>query len=572
MSEWNVSVEPPSELKSGESSFASKRYINQWIDSLPAAATGETSRRIYLALQEMASYSLPAAMRFYFLEKISALFLGILRNLERGVYRGGFPLSEVNTKTARLLLSMLALVVVNYRLVLAELHSSLLAGGLKRQHIYRHSVLRILEMLGEIFELYRHIDIPPAQRLWALYHRIYTLAEAEKLLHHRLTAMDGVSHTNIAAEYILQQMLEPLNPHDFRHSEYHCMKLGIRILARDIQIQQNAQLDDPFSFCLRLDEDAPLSFFEPERAVQHEDNPQRRCINIQTITTRLHTFLDSHDEGLNLGACQLTRHAARMMLAGWKVMQDNRSQRVETFESIRMAHGLTNIAQVVLHHHLEQGDSSLLATEDEDHEVVVMGHETNPFSFNVEGVDLERHTEQMHEDADLWNTAYVNIVKPAAHWVDTFKKDSGAVIFEGKLADKSPSGYGVLLEGEQKENRFQIGDLIALELENGWYLVTIRWIRRHHDGLRIGLHRLGENIRTQTLVVSRKGKPSQPMPVLHIDHYRGMPAIVLHNINIHPRDRINFVDGDTQVSIEVGDLLDTSAVFECYQLDRQTLQ
>ena len=62
------------------------------------------------------------------------------------------------------------------------------------------------------------------------------------------------------------------------------------------------------------------------------------------------------------------------------------------------------------------------------------------------------------------------------------------------------------------------------------------------------------------------------MPVLHIEHYKGVPAVVLHNINIHPRDKITFIDGDSPIQIQIGELLDTSAVFECYQLDRNTLQ
>ena len=576
MIEWNVSVEPPSEFRSGVSVFNSKEYVDEWVDTLPAAATGEASRLLYQAYQELALHQIKPAVRFHFMERSTQVFFGILRGLERNVYRGGFPLNEANSKTAQMLLGMLGLQVINYRLILSDLQASLLAGGLRRRHIQLHSLLRILELLGEMFELYRHIDVSPVPGLWSLYNRLYSLGEVDKVLTSRLIAMDGHSQTCIGAEFKLQQLLEPLNPHDFRHNEYHCLKVAIRGLSRGLEFTSKGDVNNPASFCLRLDEDAPTSFFEPERAVQHADSPYRRCLDISKLTHKLELFLEEDSDHFDLGQCQLSRHAARIMLSGWKTMADNRSLRENTTQTIQLAHGLSNIAMVLMQENLNDIHSGAApAPEGEtEHEMVIYGDAPHfgSFTAEVDGVDLEHHREKMHDDADLWNTSYITIVQPSASWTDNFRKGSDASTMQGLLTDQSPAGLGIALDMLYQDYQFQIGDLLAVKLEEAWHLLSIRWIRHHPDGIRMGLRRLGKNIRTQTLVVSRKGKPSQPMPMLHIEHQRGVPAVVLHNINIHPHDTLIFSEGGTSVQIRVGELLDTSAVFECYQLDRSSMQ
>ncbi|MBE0509826.1 MAG: hypothetical protein K0A95_06000 [Chromatiales bacterium] len=576
MTEWNVSVEPPSEFKAGESVFNSKEYVDEWMDTLPAAATGEASRLLYQAYQELALHPIKPAIRFHFMERSTQVFFGILRGLEQKVYRGGFPLNEANSKTAQMLLGMLGLQLINYRVILSDLQASLLAGGLRRRHIQQHSLLRILELLGEMFELYRHIDVPPAPGLWSLYNRFYLLAEVDKILATRLLAMDGHTQTCIGTEFKLQQLLEPLNPHDFRSNEYSCLKIAIRSLARDLKFSNEGHVENSSSFCLRLDEDAPTSFFEPERVVQHADSPYRRCLNISKLTSKLALFIQEDSDHLDLGQCQLSRHAARMMLNGWKIMADSRSLRENTTQTIQLAHGLSNIAMVLMQENLKDtNDGAAPAPKGEqEHEVVIYGDAPHfgSFTAEVDGVDLEHHREKLHDEADLWNTSYITIVQPSASWTDNFRKDSDASTMQGLLIDQSPAGMGIALDLLYQDYQFQIGDLLAIKLDEAWLLLSIRWIRHHPDGIRMGLRRLGKNIRTQTLVVSRKGKPSQPMPMLHIEHQRGVPAVVLHNINIHPHDTLIFSEGGTSVQIRVGELLDTSAVFECYQLDRSSMQ
>ena len=573
MSKWNISVEPPSGFESSEVMFSSKKEVEHWVESLPAAAPGKTFQQLHHALQTIAQQPIGPAVRFCFLERIAPLFVGILYSMEKEVYREGFPLNQKNAQIARLLLTSLGLAIVNYRLVLNGLHDSLLAGGLKRRHIHGHTLLRCMELLTEVFELYRHLDLKPSSGLWLLFNSLFLIAESDKLLKRPLNAIDGESTTTIASTFILRQLLGPLNPHDFRHQEYVCAMKAIRIWSTMLSCQYSGKPDDPNSFCLHLNEDAPLSFFEPVRLEQHRDSRYRRCLNLQPIRAALQGFLDKGAQGSAIEGCQLSRHAAHRMLSGWQVIADNRSEREEMSGEIRLVHGLSNISRVVLQQQFSHSDTPAnpaLAIDDEDYEEVVM--ESSKPNFGGFAADIIHPDEQQSTSEDeLWNASYINIVQPSPHWVKGFRTEQDASLLHGQLLNQSPTGYGVQLTDIDSTFKFQIGDLAAIAMNGDWHLCTIRWIRHQENQLQLGLRTLGNELYTEALVISRQGRPSPAMPVLLITHTSGVSAIVMHNINIHPQDEITFVDSKARAKLQIGELLETSGTFECYQLDRQPL-
>ena len=618
MQKRNISVELPSSLKTGGSEFASRQHTDKWLNSLPAAATGEATRQIYTALQELSEHALSPTARFYFLERTTPLFIGLLRGLELNVYRGGFPLSEKSSKTAELLLLLMALKVVNYRLVLEDLHRSLIAGGVKRGRIKRHATLRIMELLGEMFELYRHIDSPPAAELWRTYHRYYALAESEGLAGKKLIAIDSNYETTIATEFKLQQLLDVLNPHDFRLNEYHCVKTAIRHFASAVKVSPEGDINNSDCFCLQLDEDAPLSFAESERTPQHEDSPLRRCMDISVLRGKLQLFLNEQYDTLNLINCRLNRHSARIMLAGWQLHQDPHRVREQATETTRLVVGLSSIAQMLTAEMpIGTPTSAGESTEDTDHQPLAMrpaeggsgaNDEPGPlsertgertatdeappslseqeasnrsapakarplptgeFSANVEGGDLEMRRLKAEDEADAWGETSINITGSPGNWVEAYRRDIQPDMLTGKLVDRSPNGYGVVTEKNPITKRLQIGDLLAIEVEGSWQLVSVRWIRNEDEQhMRMGMRLIGEPVRAHALVVNRRGQASDPMPMVQLLHQSGVAAVILHNINIHARDHINFASNENEGNVQLGELLDSSSAFECYQLTR----
>ncbi len=564
MSDWDISIEVPSEVKQGECRFSKREFTTDWVANLPVTATGETAKRIYLALKEVSEYELPFAERLFFLEQITPVYSSILSGLGHTIHQGGLPLKDVTAQTARLSLEMLALKVIGYRQVLDALNASLFTGGLQRGKLKRLAMLRVMELLGLLFELYRYLAVPASPGLWLLFNRYYAIAELDKSLETRMEQMGGGGHTTIGTVFKSQLLLDPLNSHDFRQHELEVVKSLVGSLSRHVSINTRGDAGNPHSFCFRINEDAPASRFEPERNLQCEASAERRIINLAALFKALENLLVSQPAEADAASTTqaITRLAARKLLNGWQIVSDSRDQRSEFSKPVRLAHGLSNIATTLAQ--LPTEDLEQVRQDDVEGIVIDAPFGTSHISATVDGMDQDLHAEQMRQDDDLWNRAYVAIKPLSGHWFENYRESVASQLVEGQLLNHSPNGYGIAINHLEGGPSYRVGELVALEIEDDWHLASIRWVRPRQGEISMGLARIGSAPLPRSLVIKRNGNESQPMPVILLKHQTGQAAIILHNLNVHPSDDISFGE---HASKTIGDLLETTPFFECYRLE-----
>lgn len=563
VSNWDVVLAPAPELKPDQSVFADKAYVAEWISRLPLAASGKAAENIRTALENVTSYQLHHAARLSFLEKTSPITTSLMQVLLQGLHQEGLPLQPKTAERARLLLEILALKVVGYRQVIDSLTCSLLAGGLRRRHLVGTCMMRVMELLGQMLEIYRYACTPPGRGLWRLFNRYYAIAEADRQVDTRYERIQGIGKSTIAAQFKTQVMLDGLNYHDLRYNELEQARVLLGSMADHVSITETGDVTQPHYFCFRIDEDAPPSRFAPERKRQCESSPMRRVMNLGAMMAMLKKLQKTRTGAGGVEA--VNQVVARKLYEGWLLKGDGRDEREDKEHSIRIAFGLSNIVAA-----LAEAYSDPIEFELDEEEAIVMEQREGAHltAAGIDGIDASLHKHRLDEERDVWSIVpYTGAERDS--WSDEYRREMVSQIFDGLLVNESPGGFGVTLARDASSSRFKAGDLVGLEIDGDWVLASIRWVRSGQDSVALGLARLGARLQPFSLVVQRDGKESQPLPVILLRHYKGDAAIVLHNLNLRADQRVGFSDTQT---LSVDNQLESTPSFVCYRVEDEVYE
>lgn len=560
---WDVTIEPPETLSPEETRFSAKSYTAEWIATLPLVSSSNTIKQLHSASAELASHRILYDGRLFFLEKTAPIVCGILQDFMRQCHREGLPLRSEAVDTARLLLELLARMVVGYRQVLQALNRSLFAGGLRRSHLLTLCMLRLLELLGRMIELYRYISVPPAAGLWLLHNRVYLLAEAAGLLHKRVRQLAGRGKHSIETVFKSQLLLDSLSYFDLRYEELEQAKGLIESLSRHIHISSYTEMRGPQRFCFRLDEDAPPFRYVPNPEQYCAASEQRRVLELKPMLDRLETMLT--EEATQSDLRTVPHLVAAKLMNEWRNICGERDRRIEGEQPVRTVHGLSSIVALLAR---EQGLVVVgdRARQDES-ETVVMGggYEFGPFSADIDGLDPLLHEEMMQQEYDEWSIVpYV----PGRHeeelWAKNGVEDEAAFWSPGRMVNRSDNGFGIELPQQGAQCRYRSGELLALEYGGERLLCVIRWVKIGAASISLGLGRLGSALQPRSLMVSRNGNATEPLPVLLIRYRDELPALVMHNLNLKGGQRIALA-GEQLLDAE--SCLEASPSFVCFRLD-----
>ncbi|MGM0595151.1 MAG: hypothetical protein ACQETD_11520 [Pseudomonadota bacterium] len=555
---WDVVIDPPQELLRDESIFADKAYVAEWVSRLPLAASGKAAEGIRVALGNVTSHELPYAARLYFLEQTSPIITSLTQGLLQSIHHEGIPLQEKTADKAKLVLDILALKVIGYRQIIEALTGSMFAGGLRRRQLMGSSMLRVMELLGQMFEIYRHASTPTAPGLWRLFNRYYAIAEADKQLDSRFGRIQGGAKTTIATLFKTQVLLDALNYYDLRHYELEQARELLTSLAPYVSIGEVGDAAQPYHFCFRIDEDAPPSRFAPERKRQCQSSAQRRVLDLEALMGKLKKL---QAQTGSLGVAQAAnQHVARKLFEGWHVTGDGRDERKDTERPIRVAFGLSNIVATLA----KEYEPEEPPAPEEEAEIVIGQHEeVTPLDAGIDGLDLEAHSQQMEEDRDEWSVVpYAGGERDS--WSEEYRKEVALQVHDARLVNESAGGFGIALSRDMAASRFKAGELVALYIDGEWVLASVRWVRMGTDSVSMGLARLGIHLYPFSLVVSRSHKESQPQPVLLLKYRSGESAIVLHNLSLRSEQKVSFAGSQT---LSAESKLESTPSYVCYRID-----
>lgn len=455
--------------------------LRAWLAELPKANLGETSRRLYTALQELNRLRTAPGNRLQLLELLEPEVLFVCTQLQKHLRSPVVILDErrqqiaVLCQTLQLQLARAAKLAAGEALALPPGDDSRQLGA-RALLLTQHA---LYQMLCQFSVLYT----PPSQGFWLELHQLYRLATSRQLERLPLPALDGGEQT-IEQGYLACLLLGSARCNQLRQQAIQQLGDALPGWSARASLQDVRRPGSLFAF-------APATDSPPRyTSLLHEEDPaQLLALNPQGLVDELRTYLQ-------LGAQQ--RPHARLkvphgisddllqhLCSAWSAPAERAFSRLPGNDNIRACLGIRAL------HYLIAGQRSFA--------------ETLQLPDTAVSVDFQRH----ERERDPWHRAFDAARNDALlrrpHQRIDYKPDADRPAepreqypcHQLQVVNHSPGGYCLAWDDTSPE-QLQTGDLIGLQHagEQGWNIALIRWIRQPRGSrLQLGIELLAPRAR-----------------------------------------------------------------------------
>jgi len=479
--------------------------ITRWLDELPMANLGETSRRVYRRLFESNSQLIDTEIRYRILQSVEDCVEHICNSLKKHYIGQSVSLTDKQKKVADLSQAIQLELAIGYKTIIEDLLSdekydnNLLPIAVNHSLHYFHCVqLRS-------YQLYS--DLPSGT--WHEIHLLYQLAEQNQF-HENKNSLGNKSIT-VLNTYKDILLLATTNPNQLRQSDVEVIANALSILREYCDIGSDP--DAEYDFVANLNADAP-----PFHRALIKDGMKGhyRAININNIVEFLqHELKTSEKEKRKTGINDIT---LRHLLRAWGTMATRAFTRTEFSGSIQVSVGLAASHFLI---------SKELFDDEEDEQQqqptgqsLVDSLEGSLKNAHILSIDDSEQYHVPNASQPEWNTGGP-AVKTENLWDAVYRKKSSLDIIDDKkpyefmaqssnnktvsydlenatILNVSPGGYCLKLEGTfQKQAR--TGEIIGLleldeDSQHTWNIGNIRWMKRYTEGdLQLGIQLIAPN-------------------------------------------------------------------------------
>ncbi len=510
--------------------------VKAWIERLPMANVGETSRQLYEALNDLNHQDIPAQQRFKALELLQEPVHFVTGHMKKHVVGKPLPPTAKNLKIAHLSRAITHALATGYKVLVME---QIAGVGRKDKKLLVTAIHRALKLLGMVLLKAFQVYEPYPESVWLEIHSLYRYAELNGLHHNKvLDTLARRQHNSVVEDIYKQILLLALAcPYRLRHDEAEHIYDALEDWAhfsdlKPIEEQKNAL------FAVNLDADEPPSYLVLR-------NTAGNCGTIRTLDTqRLAEHLrKAMAESRDKRATGIKAATFRHLMLVWGVMPKRRFSRVKDHSRVIVAMGLSSI------HYFVSGEVAFNQSSVSEH-----CHS----DLSSEADNAPRLQEPAHFDArslsgdpgelpDVWEMSYrmrADDGSPAADMeAPSFRMEgeaeptgmettvarlaSGMQINPGhrtqnwKMVNISAGGY-CLLWDNMETTRAQVGELVGLREESDpdtfhWRLGVIRWLKfANKRGLELGVQMLSPG------AVAIAGRPERDGSSESRDFTRGL--------------------------------------------------
>lgn len=484
----------PNRTSPGKGAFDSKpASVKQWIEALPMANIGETTRLVYAAVNDLNHQDIPAQQRFKAMELLQKPVQYIGEHMKKHFVGQALPLPGKNLKIAHLSRHMSLAMATGYKILVAEQIEN---RGRRDKKLLMTSLHRAIRHLGQgLLKTYQAYEPCPAG-VWQELHLLYQYAESGNL--HQTGVSDTANNDNgtIADAYRQILLLALACPYRLRHGEAEAVYNALQSWAPLSELRPAGQPGDAL-FSVNLDNDQP-----PRYRVHRDNGTQPEAVRILD-TKRLAARVRKALTDLNQGAGDRNRHdnlrgnTLRRLMLAWGITPKRRFSRVKDHSQVIVAMGLSSI------HYFVSGE---VAFNDAhvSHEcfrelgAVPPLHYREPASFVGRNTRAERSNMP-----DVWEMNYriEGVPDPSDTELAVARAAAGMQIDTShstqswKMVNVSAGGYCMLWDNPET-TRAQVGELLGIREEGDpdtfhWRLAVIRWLKYEEKrGLELGVQML----------------------------------------------------------------------------------
>ncbi|MFQ5642190.1 MAG: hypothetical protein ACE5FQ_00665 [Thiogranum sp.] len=468
--------------------------VKKWIDNLPMANIGATTRLLFEALTDLNHQDIPAQQRFKALELLYRPVRYVTERMKKHYVGQSLPLSDSNLKIARLSREISHALATGYKVLVMEQIAGI---GRKDRKLLITAIHRSIKQLSAVLLKAYQVYEPYPDSVWLEVHSLYRYAESNRL--HKTSvaeeqAPEGRTST-IADAYKQMLLLALACPYRLRHSEAEEVYEALEDWAGYAELQAVGKFTEAL-FSTNLDSDQPPSYLVLRDG---KDN----CHTTRVLTTRklaeqLRKELAERREADAGKHRQIKTTTLRRLMLAWGVMPKRRFSRVKDHSQVVVAMGLSSI------HYFVSGEVAFndASITHNCHNELGTEHRNKPL-LNHARFDAKTSRDREGRLPDVWEMDYTlegdprpsSMEDAVARAATGMQIDTSHCSQSWKMVNVSAGGYCLLWDNPET-TRAQVGELLGIREESDpdtfhWRLGVIRWLKyTDKRGLDLGVQML----------------------------------------------------------------------------------
>ncbi len=564
---------PDQQPAQGNPFFLSDKSLSDWVEHLPVASVGETSRQIFKGLREFNRTLIPSKRRLQSMEFFRKPLGEIAKSLSKHYMNRGFPLSDKAYKIAVLNRELHSGMATAYKSAIIDLLVE--SQGKPDRKPLVQAIHACMSYLSQAILLSVLVYDPYPKRIWRELHVLHRLAarygvEASKLA-------DPIGNQWVASidELYRRSMLFSLaSPYKMRQKDNQLIFDTLIKWSHLAKIHTHDNAPEESSIIIRQDTDLAPSH---ETTASDADNKYLLKLDISDLIVNLReqfsdqpqagsklTDIDSFDQGL-----------IRQLIKLWSKAQKRAFVRTKLNFELRIAVGLRSIHKLI-----SLGSEPASPKEEQQDEGTWI--ETAFASGNE--LKVSPHFSLMPMDSGSFNPRRGDFEEfgPNSRDFDSLEEPVSVIWEENqdklempetntfKTINESAGGYCLDWSGEQIP-KIQVGELIGVQSAMSAHqfgVGIVRWMRRATDDrLQVGVQMIAPNAISVT-ARQEKNKQAESHDCLLLPEVgtSGQPtSFICPSYPFELGNQLEVNEGENLREIKLTRLLESSGAIAQYQ-------
>ena len=496
----------PNRTSPKNGSFDSKpASVKDWIDHLPMANVGQTTKLLFEALNDLNHQDIPAQQRFKALELLQQPVRYVSDHMKKHVIGKPLPPMMKNLKIAHLSREITHALATGYKVLVMEQIAGI---GRKDKKLLVTAIHRSVKLLGQVLLKAFQVYEPYPEAVWLEINSLYRYAESNGLQRSKvLDAVATVQQNSTVADIYKQVLLLALAcPYRLRHGEVESIYDVLESWAHFCDLKTLEQQPNAL-FAANLDTDEPPSYL-----VLRDVN--ENCGTIRTLDTEslAEHIRNAISEGGGKRPAGIKPATLRHLMLAWGVMPKRRYSRVKDQSQVIVSMGLSSI------HYFVSGEVAFNQAPANPECHTDLKTSQDPALHIQEPAHFDARSLQDDQSSlpDMWEMDYriegeappTDLQTAVARAASGMHLNASHRTQSWKMVNISAGGYCLLWDNPET-TRAQVGELLGIREESDpdtfhWRLGVIRWLKfADKHGLDLGVQMLSPG------AVAIAGRPDQ---------------------------------------------------------------
>ena len=544
--------------------------VGKWLDTLPRANLGETTRRLYQALGELSHVRCKGKERFEILEKFRPHVHYVTNGLAQHYLNKPIVLPEKSEKIVLLANTLNTLIAQGYcqAFIAMELESRLIKPKDTMATCLHRAMTEYASLLLRTYQLYRL----PGEHFWLNLHNIFHAAQLHKLERNKISDPSRGGST-LEQAYLRPLMLACSRCHQMPQRYMEQVLIGLNYWTAHIELRSKGL--ESCVFLLDPKEDTPPVYRE---LANRAPAPGWLGIDTRALqggSAKLLHLIPAATPGKPM---KMPESLLAQLSMAWSAATVRASERVPCNESALITVGMNPTHYYAANQmpfeqfEIDSDDAHLRLDpfSDQPHSSdpwsTVSSHDTREVDGDTEpawGLIPQQHT------ADIENIDY----RLPQDGPPTEKAEAQYRYLRATLLDSSSTGYRIEWP-ETLTLRIRNGEVIGIKTSDydSWRIAVVRWLRSD-DSHQMGVEIVASAATSYSARLVQSGLPveefQRALLIPGDAKSDGARIMLTSTASFTPGQTVELIRPGHTMRIKLGDCLDSSTAFKLFSYREQ---